>query len=638
MVTSTRVCTQRHETYSTAKNCASTRILLLRWCGWLLLTTIAFELVIAARYFGIGSFDDGFGSLLFRAVMLLAHFTLVSAVLLALVLVLVVLRAPAWLVVPFGTALSTATLFALLIDTQVYQLYRFHINAGVMNLLLGGAAWETFEFSGLMYLQAAAIASAIIAVQSVAAWLWWRHVRHSPGNRRIARALTVTLVGVLVTFHGWHIWAEASGYEPLLEQTDALPFRYAATAKRALRTLGVNVRSQPPTPSREHERGDLVYPLHPLKCEQSGTPPNIIVILIDSWRQDALNAQVTPHLDRFAQRAVRFTDHHSGGNATRIGVFSLFYSIPGTYWHRMLAEREGPVFITELLERRYDVRAFRSAPLFSPEFDRTVFVDVEDLRVRSDGDSSIERDRDVTSDFVSFLASRPDHTPFFALLFYDSAHKLDLPRDSQPLFLPSAAEVNYLGLDAETDPRPMHNRYRNSLHYVDSLVGELLAEVEARGLLESSVIVVTGDHGQEFNDNGRNYWGHGSNFTRFQTGVPLLLYAAALAPTSHSHRTTHFDIVPTLMREYLDCDVPFSTYSVGRSLFEAGGRDTLVLSEYSDFAIVTADRIAVIRKQGMQVLDAEYSAVPDGRLAPETIDAALEQKSRFYRRARTSPR
>ena len=91
------------------------------------------------------------------------------------------------------------------------------------------------------------------------------------------------------------------------------------------------------------------------------------------------------------------------------------------------------------------------------------------------------------------------------------------------------------------------------------------------------------------------------------------------------------------MRDYLDCDDAFSTYSVGRSLFEPGGRDTLVLSEYSDFAIVTADRIAVIRKQGMQVLDADYSELPDGRLAPEAIEAALEQKSRFYRRASASP-
>jgi membrane-anchored protein YejM (alkaline phosphatase superfamily) len=614
----------------------STRNLLLRWCGWLLLSTIAFELVIAARYFGVTDFDQGPGSLAFRAAMLLAHFTVLSTVLLAVVLVLALLRAPVWLVASLGTVLSIATLFALLIDTQVYQLYRFHIDAGVMNLLLGGAAQETFDFSGSMYFSAAAIAAAIILVQSVAAWLAWRYVLHNPGSRRVARTLTAVLLGIVVTFHVVHIWADATDNEPLLEQTQVLPLKYAATAKRSLRALGFHVRSQPVAlRSDGQDRGDLVYPLYPLKCEQSGTPPNIIVILIDSWRRDALNAQVTPNIHQFARSAVRFMDHHSGGNATRIGVFSLFYAIPGTYWHRMLAERQGPVFITQLLERGYDVRAFRSAPLFSPEFDRTVFAQVDGPRMRSDGKDSAERDRDLTSDFLSFLESRSDDGPFFSLLFYDSPHKLGLPPGYRQVFRPSAPDVNYLGLHAVTDPLPLLNRYRNSTHYVDSLIGEVLAAIKERGLLEKSVIVITGDHGQEFNDNRRNYWGHNSNFTRFQTGVPLLLYSPTLRSGSYSHRTTHFDVVPTLMREYLDCDMPFSTYSVGQSLFEPGGRETLVMSEYSDFAIVTPDKIAVIRKQGMQVLDTRYGPT-EGRLDRATVEAALEQKSRFYRRAGNS--
>ena len=90
---------------------ASTRNLLLRWCGWLLLSTIAFELVIAARYFGVADFDQGPGSLVFRAVMLLAHFTLVSAVLLAVVLVL-------------GTAASTG------LARRSPRHFAFHCNPG----------------------------------------------------------------------------------------------------------------------------------------------------------------------------------------------------------------------------------------------------------------------------------------------------------------------------------------------------------------------------------------------------------------------------------------------------------------------------------------------------------------------------
>jgi hypothetical protein len=70
-------------------------------------------------------------------------------------------------------------------------------------------------------------------------------------------------------------------------------------------------------------------------------------------------------------------------------------------------------------------------------------------------------------------------------------------------------------------------------------------------------------------------------------------------------------------------------------LFEAGGRDAIVLSEYTDFAIAATDRIAVVRKQGMQVFDAKHTAMPDHDLEPEVIMQALEQKNRFYRRVKS---
>jgi membrane-anchored protein YejM (alkaline phosphatase superfamily) len=82
------------------------------------------------------------------------------------------------------------------------------------------------------------------------------------------------------------------------------------------------------------------------------------------------------------------------------------------------------------------------------------------------------------------------------------------------------------------------------------------------------------------------------------------------------------------MRNYLGCADPFSTYSVGRSLFEPGGRETIVMSEYADFAIMHADQTAVVRKHGMEVRDVRYVELDKG-LDPEAIKAALEQQTRF---------
>ena len=100
-------------------------------------------------------------------------------------------------------------------------------------------------------------------------------------------------------------------------------------------------------------------------------------------------------------------------NATRIGVFSLFYSIPGTYWHRMLAQRQGPVLIERLSKLSYDMQVFRSAPLYSPEFDRTVFSQVRPVRTFSQGKSPAARDRDLTDDFIRYLDTRSKAAPFF---------------------------------------------------------------------------------------------------------------------------------------------------------------------------------------------------------------------------------
>ena len=326
---------------------------------------------------------------------------------------------------------------------------------------------------------------------------------------------------------------------------------------------------------------------------------------------------------------MRFTNHYSGGNATRMGVFSLFYSIPGTYWHRVLAERQGPVVIDEVLRQGYDVRVFRSAPLYSPEFDRTVFAHVPAPRMRSDGDTPAQRDRDLTLDFATFLESRADSSPFFAVLFYDSPHSFDVPPLYPLPFQPSAAQVNYLSLRSSTDPRPLLNRYRNSIHYIDSLIGTVFDSLRRHEALEDAVIIVTGDHGQEFNDNRLNYWGHSSNYSRHQTGVPLLLFDAKRAAAVMHHRTTHYDVMPTLMREYLGCDEPYETHSVGRPLFEPGGRDPMILSAYDEFAIMQTDRVAVIDKFGLQMRGTDYSR-HEGALDARAVAAALEQNSRFH--------
>jgi uncharacterized protein len=612
---------------------SSLRSQLVRWWGWLVVGTCLLACLVAIRYFSVADLELSPALFMFRSAMLISHFALLSAILLLPMLLLVALLPRAKLVLPIGILLATLVLCALLVDTQVFHLYRFHINAGVMNLLFGGAALETFVFPRDMYLEAAMIFFGVMALVATVAVGAWRYVQRGPARHPMTRSIIGVIAACTVAFHAVHVWGDAVAREAIVEQTEVLPFRYAATAKRMLRKMGVPVQSRNVMKASAEERNDLAYPLRPLACTQPSSKPNIIFIVVDSWRFDAIGADVAPNVHAFADRTVRFTDHYSGGNATRIGVFSLFYSIPGTYWHRVLAEQQRPVFIDELQRSEYELTVLRSAPLYSPEFDRTIFAGVENVRMRSEGKRPFEWDRDLTNDFKQFLDTRNKQQPFFALLFYDSPHSFDMPPDYATPFKPNAPRVNYLDLHGLKDATPFVNRYKNSVHYVDGLVGEALAAIEANGLLENSVIVITGDHGQEFDDSGNGFWGHGSNFTRYQTGVPLMLYAPDLEPRTYDHRTSHFDVVPTLLQKYFGCNSPMQDYSVGHSLFTAGGRDVLLMSEYADFAIVQPDLIAVVREHGLDIVDANNDELNNVNLAPHVVAKALEQKQRFYGKA-----
>ena len=65
----------------------------------------------------------------------------------------------------------------------------------------------------------------------------------------------------------------------------------------------------------------------------------------------------------------------------------MFYGIPGTYWHSFLANQQSPVLTQRLQSLDYQLGIFAAASLEKPEFSQTVFRDVKNLRMGSEGDS-----------------------------------------------------------------------------------------------------------------------------------------------------------------------------------------------------------------------------------------------------------
>ena len=356
-------------------------------------------------------------------------------------------------------------------------------------------------------------------------------------------------------------------------------------------------------------------------------------MVIDSWRFDALTPDITPNIWHLSKESWRFDNHFSSGNATRFGIFGLFYGLYGTYWHSMLAEEKSPVLMREFERQQYRVEILASAPLINPEFDRTVFADIRNrIELRQTGGGSVANDRVITEKMVDFIASTPQGAPFFGFMFFDSPHVAGHPEETSP-FQPELKDVNHLTLNNNTDPVPYVNRYKNAVFYNDLLIGKVLEQLKRSHLLENTIILITGDHGEEFNDLKMNYWGHVGNFARFQTQTPLVIHWPGKSPAIYKHTTSHLDIVPTLMKDMFACKTDPSKFSNGRNLLDKSPRPYVLISSWDTFSTNEPDRITVVQKSGeMDILDAFYRPLPGAKIRPEISKSAMEGMGRFYAR------
>jgi membrane-anchored protein YejM (alkaline phosphatase superfamily) len=113
------------------------------------------------------------------------------------------------------------------------------------------------------------------------------------------------------------------------------------------------------------------YPLAPLVRAEGHRDLNVVWLVAESLRADMLDPEIMPATTAFASRAVDFRRHYSGGNGTRMGMFSMFYGIYGSYWFSFLNETRGPALVDLMLDANYQPALYTSAVFSYPEFDKT---------------------------------------------------------------------------------------------------------------------------------------------------------------------------------------------------------------------------------------------------------------------------
>jgi membrane-anchored protein YejM (alkaline phosphatase superfamily) len=573
----------------------------------------------------------------------------------------------AWLALRWRSAVATgwsqavlgaAFLAAMKVDTVVFSLLRYHFfSSAVLNVAVTEGSEDAVHLDARVWWP---VAGGLVLIGS-AEYLAWRFLfRRALGAPRIAPAAPgafrpVALWGVLLLMivgveKSLYAAADLRGDRELPHAAEVLP-AYPHLRVSQLLPEGLTSEGVAGDALELPRKGEpLAYPRVRPELDPEGPRPSVLLLVVDSWRADEFSDAVTPVLADFARRGRRFDAHHAGGNGTRFGVFSLLYGLHGSYWFSALEERRSPVLLDVLAEAGYEVGVFSSASLGFPEFRETAFVDHLDA-VHDDHAAEEPHQRDVLAAraFEGFLGERAGRRrggervpPFFAFVLLDAAHQ---PYSAPPggPFQPAAERLDYIELAQDRSPELVtlvRNRYRNALRHADAVAGSVLAGLDAHGEAGTTLVAVTGDHGEEFQESG--FWGHTSNFTPEQIRVPFLLAGPGIEPGVETRATSHVDLAPTLL-ELLGADPALrGEWCLGENLLAPPAIRDLVVAGWGHVGLVAGEDLLRMRAGGRSALDVtvfdrRWRPRPDAALRLEAHRPALERMTEACRRFLAAP-
>jgi arylsulfatase A-like enzyme len=273
----------------------------------------------------------------------------------------------------------------------------------------------------------------------------------------------------------------------------------------------------------------------------SASAPNVLLIVLDTVRASSMSlygyaGDTTPKIDAFARRGVVFSRALSTSPWTLPSHGSMFTGrypaeLTGDFIEPMDATH--PTLAEELAQSGYLTAGFVANTSFGgAEFGLARgFVHYEDhptslrsaLLATSVGGELLDalgvpamfRDEkfsrksadSINRSFLRWMSSRDAGRPFFVFLNYFDAHDPYLaPEPYMRRFRPERPEGRLWSRSALDWPvekvRELNAAYDGTIAYLDDRVGALLDELERRGELSRTIVVVTSDHGEQFGEHG----------------------------------------------------------------------------------------------------------------------------------------
>jgi hypothetical protein len=273
--------------------------------------------------------------------------------------------------------------------------------------------------------------------------------------------------------------------------------------------------------------------------------PNLIIIIFESFRHDAISPDYMRNLDTWARKGLRLERHYSGSNCSHLGLFSLFYGRSALGYYQNFDRNVPPQLLDSLRRSGYEITFLTSGEtkghrgfdnFFNDKYCDNVIL--ENQIGGNDMSNWPASDRGKLARLESMI-NAPKSKPQCVFFYLMSSHwgyafppEYELYKEESPFrrFFDPRGEI-----------RSLMNRYVNSLLFLEHEVMKVLQSIDTA----RNIVVITGDHGESMADDG--VFRHGTKMSDIQMRAPCVIVGAGVEPRTITTATSHLDLTPTLL-------------------------------------------------------------------------------------------
>jgi membrane-anchored protein YejM (alkaline phosphatase superfamily) len=513
---------------------------LISWSHWFTFFNIIAAIAISSYYlFSEPAPDTLFGQiyLITTWVSHIAFLTFMSFVLILFPLTIV------WpntkVIRTSGSIIFTFGLLLLILDGFVYSRLDYHLNASSLPQAI--ALIKEFARSSDSFIAiTGTVAIVILGFEFTVSNYAWKHLKQLQ-KTIFARVVIFVLVLAFFFSHLTHIWADANLDYDVLRQDTILPLSYPATAKTLLTKYGLfNIDDyiERKTSPLSFSRAIPNYPqLAQGQCTAVKTKKSVFVIVTDQQ----LSVTQLQQFDRRVSAANYQLNNHVDTAILDDSWFNLFYSLPSIYKKDILEQQTKPLLF-QAIEQENLASTYT---LISKQLDSDIlwFDELFNQKIQL---------KDISSLVI--------------------ANKLNSKK--------SGLHLIYFKSSPQENEQSSNNRYQFEL-FVEAL---LLAQQQKQ---DKDIIWISS-------------LGNQSKDTRLAVKPALLI-----VPNEKNNKgkavsrlTSHMDLQPSLLKNWLGCKIDNKSYSNGADLLTLRKDRVIANTSEEGLMIFNKDKSVFIDQNG----------------------------------------